>query len=271
MSEAGFRTVAAYRDALQAETAAELLRSAGIEARVPDAYTTGVNPLLSFALGWVRVLVREGDVVSARELLRALMIDLQATGRSRRRSRLALCAACGSEANVPAPWATRHVPVTVGRFRLSLPWYGSRRRCLVCGHLGVPVRGGQRPEAPLHPAFERAIAQYEAGLMRRLKAAIKRVAAHKMREAVRVALAAEAAQRRKAVDVRYEEVREDAVAAAAAGLDDPAERELLMAQAELSWNEIVDLLRRPGALTDDARGVLLRLAAEAGRRADLSE
>jgi hypothetical protein len=269
VSEAGFRIVAAYRDALQVETAVELLRSAGIEARVPDAY--GANPLPSLALGWVRILVREADAGPARDLLRALMFDLQARTRAVRRSRLALCEACGSEAVVPAPWAVWPGRLSLWGFRLPLPRYGPSRRCLVCGHLGPRVRGGPRPEPPLHPAFERAIAVYEAGLRGRLVRALKRVAAHKMREAVRTALAEEAARRRKSVAERYEAVRKDAVTAVAAGLDAEADRDLLAAQADLAWDEILALERRSDALTGPARRILTRLAAEARRRANLSE
>lgn len=276
MTGTGFSVVARYRDALQAETAAALLRSAGMEVVVLDAHTASVNPLYSFAIGWVKVVVREADLAEARALLRALLIHLEfglPVGRRTGPTPLGpRCPACGGLATVPEPGAARLGWVALWVFSVPLPLFGPRRRCRSCGHvwrLGPAERRG--PEAPLPPAFEQAIAAYEAGLKRRLVAAIKRVAAHKIREAERVAAQAEAARRRKALEVRYETVRKAAVAAVATGLASEAERALLAAQAELSWTEVVDLERRPGALTGPARAVLARLAAEARRRADLSE
>jgi hypothetical protein len=276
VSAGDFRIVAAYRDVIQAETAAELLQAAGLEARVLDAYTTGVQPLYAYALGGVKVLVREGDLASARDLLGALLIHTEFYIPSARHARPTRwgprCPACGSLATVPAPGAARVGWVALWGFGLPLPLFGPRRRCRSCGHVWRLSRAERRgPEAPLPPAFARAIAEYEGGLRHRLVAAIRRVAAQKTREAERAAAEAEAARRRKVLEVRYEGVRKAAVAAVAANLASEAERDLLAAQAELSWTEIEDLERRPGALTGPARAVLDRLAAEARRRADLSE
>lgn len=274
MGVSGFRMVAAYRDLIQAETAAELLRSAGIEALVLDGFTTGVQPLYAYALGGVKVLVREPDVERSRALLRALLINLQYTIPSARRAGsgpgAARCRACGSLDTVSAPGAARLGWVALWGFGLPLPVFGPRRRCLSCGHVGRPAPEGRfGPEAPLPPAFARAIAEYESGLRRRLVVALKRVRAHKARAEEAAAAKTEAARRRHRLDVRYEAVREDAVAAVAARLASQAERGFLAAQAELSWSEVLDLLERTGALTGPARAVLARLAAEARRRADL--
>jgi len=102
VSEGPFRTVATYREAIQAETAAELLRSAGIEAVVSDANTASVQPLYSFALGGVKVWVREPDLPRARTLLRDLLINLEYGLRVGARPRAAggamRCRGCGSPA-----------------------------------------------------------------------------------------------------------------------------------------------------------------------------
>lgn len=276
MTGGGFAVVAAYRDAIQAETAAALLQAAGMEARVLDGYTASVQPLYSYALGGVKVLVREGDLGEARALLRALLIHLEfglpPAGRAGPTRFGPRCRRCGSPATVPAPEAARLGWIALWVFALPLPLFGPRRRCLGCGHVGRPARPGRDgPEEPLSPAFERAIAEYEAGLRRRLVAGIRRVAVHKAREAARAAAAAAAARRRRVLAMRYEAVREAAVAAVAADLDGEADRLLLAAQADLGWDEIAALERRPDALTGPARRVLLRLAAEARRRADLAE
>jgi hypothetical protein len=272
-----FSVVAKYRDVILAETAQELLETAGIEARV---LTAGMDPLYSFSVEWVTVVVRETDLIEARALLRALLTRLDfgppAPGFGLQSDRWAgsfrnvpRCRACGSPATVPVPGAGRLVWMALRMFRPASARFGPPRRCLACGHVGRAEREGA--EEPLPPAFERAIAAYESGLKRRLVAAIRRVAAHKVREAARAAARAEAERRRKAVAMRYEAVREAAVAAVAASLDTDADRDLLAAQADLSWDEIVALERRPDALTGPARRVLLRLATEARRRGDLSD
>jgi len=261
--------VAAYREAIQAETAAELLRSAGIEAVVLDAHTASVQPLYSYAIGGVKVAVREPDLARARLLLRDLLINLEYGIRpAGRRRGVPRCRVCGSPATEPAPWP----PGLLGLL-LAVPWVflGPRRRCRTCGHVGRPAPAWrQASDAPLPPEFERAIAAYEAGLRGRLLAALRRVAAEKDRRADLAVAKIAAGQRRKILAERYEAVREAAVAAVAAGLTSPAEREMLDAQANLGWDEVTALERRPGALTDPGHKVLALLAAEARRRADLA-
>jgi len=264
VSEGPFRTVATYREAIQAETAAELLRSAGIEAVVSDANTASVQPLYSFALGGVKVWVREPDLPRARTLLRDLLINLEYGLRVGARPRAAggamRCRGCGSPATVAAPG--------LGGL-LSL---GIRRRCLACGHVGWRMpRWRDVPEAPLPPAFERAIAEYEAGLRGRLLGALRRALAAKHREAARATVEAAAERRRRTLDARYEAVRREVVAAVAQGLRSEAERDLLAAQEYLTWRELAALERRRDALTGPGRRVLERLTAEARRRAGLAE
>jgi Putative prokaryotic signal transducing protein len=276
VSAGDFRLVAAYRDVIQAETAQELLQAAGIEARVLDRFTAGVDPLYAFAVGWVKVIVREADLIEARALLRALLFNLEyglPSGRRAGPTRYGpRCRACGSPATVPAPGAARLGWLALWVFSLPLPLFGPRRRCLACGHVWRLSRSEREgPEEPLHPAFERAIAEYEAGLRRRLVTGLKRVAGHKVWQATLAAAATQAERRRRTLAIRYEEVRKAAVAAVAAGLHSEGDRELLTAQADLAWGEVVALEQRPDALTAPARRVLLLLATEARQRADLAE
>jgi hypothetical protein len=223
-----------------------------------------VQPLYSVALGGVKVWVREADLPRARALLQALLINLEYGVRvGPRRGALDTamrCRACGSPDTEAAPG--------LGGL-LSL---GIRRRCRTCGHVGWRApRWRNVPETPLSPEFARAIAEYEAGLMGRLLAALRRAAVQKEREAARIAAGDQAERRRKALDARYEAVREAAVAAVDAGLGSEADRLLLDAQADLTWREAVALARRPGALTPDGHRVLALLLAEARRRTDLPE
>jgi hypothetical protein len=46
-----------------------VLDAAGIEARIPDEHTVGVQPFYANALGGVKVLVRPDDLERATELL----------------------------------------------------------------------------------------------------------------------------------------------------------------------------------------------------------
>jgi len=55
--------------------AASLLRNEGIEVELTDAGLAGINPLLSPAIGGVRLLVPERDAERARALLRELGLD----------------------------------------------------------------------------------------------------------------------------------------------------------------------------------------------------
>lgn len=52
-----------------------VLAGAGIEAFVPDAYTLGVGPQLTPALGGVRVLVRASALERARHVLAATTLS----------------------------------------------------------------------------------------------------------------------------------------------------------------------------------------------------
>ena len=59
----------------EAGMAASLLRNEGIEVELTDAGLAGINPLLSPAIGGVRLLVPERDAERARALLRELGLD----------------------------------------------------------------------------------------------------------------------------------------------------------------------------------------------------
>ena len=48
------------------------LEAEGVPAVVTDAHIVGVNPLLTMAVGGVRVLVPESDIERAREIMRAI-------------------------------------------------------------------------------------------------------------------------------------------------------------------------------------------------------
>ena len=53
----------------EAQFLKSVLESAGIDAMVPDEHTLGAQPFYAPMLGWVRVLVRAGDLERAREIL----------------------------------------------------------------------------------------------------------------------------------------------------------------------------------------------------------
>jgi Putative prokaryotic signal transducing protein len=53
----------------EAEFLKSVLEAAGIEARIPDEYTLGVQPLYANMLDGVRLLVRADDLERASEIL----------------------------------------------------------------------------------------------------------------------------------------------------------------------------------------------------------
>lgn len=65
----GYRVVGRFLSAPDAELAASALEAAGIEARLRDQHTVGVNWLWSLALGGVAVEVPEGQWAEAAEIL----------------------------------------------------------------------------------------------------------------------------------------------------------------------------------------------------------
>lgn len=52
-----------------------VLESLGFEARIPDAYTLGIDPGLAPAYGGVRVLVRRSELLRATNILADLRTD----------------------------------------------------------------------------------------------------------------------------------------------------------------------------------------------------
>ena len=54
-----------------------VLEGDGIEAYVPDEHTIGVDPALATALGGIRVMVRASDEARARDLLAAVLKEIE--------------------------------------------------------------------------------------------------------------------------------------------------------------------------------------------------
>ncbi|MEH6665286.1 MAG: DUF2007 domain-containing protein [Brevundimonas sp.] len=61
--------VGRFHDLHEAELAAGLLRSAGIQAEVADHHLIGMDPLMQRAVGGLRVMAPDGDAVDARAIL----------------------------------------------------------------------------------------------------------------------------------------------------------------------------------------------------------
>lgn len=61
--------VARFASLPEAEAVAALLRTHGIAARLPDSQTLGAAAHLQFALGGVRVVVPDDQIVQARDLV----------------------------------------------------------------------------------------------------------------------------------------------------------------------------------------------------------
>jgi hypothetical protein len=56
-----------------------VLEGDGIEAFVPDEHTVSVDPALATALGGIRVMVRASDEARARDVLTAVLKELEDT------------------------------------------------------------------------------------------------------------------------------------------------------------------------------------------------
>jgi hypothetical protein len=64
--------IARFFTPVEAQMLQSRLQAEGVPAVVADAQTVGVNPLLTMALGGVRVLVPESDFERAREIVSAI-------------------------------------------------------------------------------------------------------------------------------------------------------------------------------------------------------
>ena len=69
MPRDGYRTLSTQLTPEEAGLAQGLLASAGIDARLEDQALSSVDPLVRFAIGGTKLLVREADVERARQLL----------------------------------------------------------------------------------------------------------------------------------------------------------------------------------------------------------
>jgi hypothetical protein len=56
-----------------------VLEGDGIEAYVPDEHTVSIDPALATALGGIRVMVRASDEARARDVLTAVLKELEDT------------------------------------------------------------------------------------------------------------------------------------------------------------------------------------------------
>lgn len=126
-----------FPDLASAQLAQSLLRSAGIEAEIPDEYFAGVGWQMSSAIQGVRVTVHPDDAEEARALLREQMGGAEEGATDDVAPEL--CPQCRSE-RVGAPgWKRRLKAVTIifpalillyGAFALLLP----NTVCSACGH-----------------------------------------------------------------------------------------------------------------------------------------
>lgn len=103
----------------------------GIESQLDGEFTVAVNPLLSNALGGVRVLVSAGDAERAAEIVADFFRE-----KAEEEAVVAkTCPRCGSKngAMVRRPLLLGLLAVvTLGAFCLLYPWY--RYRCPDCKH-----------------------------------------------------------------------------------------------------------------------------------------
>ncbi len=106
------------------------LEAHGIESIQDGEFTVAVDPLLSNAIGGVRVLVAAADEAAAREVLAEFY-------RKRREDEAALeftCPACGEEEALPverSPVFWMMMVLSLGVLAL-IPW--DRYKCPKCGH-----------------------------------------------------------------------------------------------------------------------------------------
>ncbi len=70
------------------------LRSAGIECYLKDEYTVTIDPLLSNALGGIKLLIRKDDEQKVRQLLRQMNAEAENN---------LLCPQCGSQKFILVP------------------------------------------------------------------------------------------------------------------------------------------------------------------------
>ena len=103
----------------------------GISSEQEGEYTLAVDPILSNAIGGIRIVVDESNEAEARAVLRSYYQKRMADEDARVRT----CPACGE---MDAEWVRRPlvlaalVVMTLGLISLLCPW--SRYRCKSCGH-----------------------------------------------------------------------------------------------------------------------------------------
>ncbi len=148
-----FITVAAYPDAVQAETARVLLEDSGIPAYIRDNNTVSIMPWYTIALGNVRVDVASTDLAAAKAILANMLIPLNSPSNSdedlselaeaaymtgvepAENSPLAhdfaddlACPRCATSSSLEGMSWTRAIAVTL------MPFIKPVARCPKCGH-----------------------------------------------------------------------------------------------------------------------------------------
>ena len=63
----------------EAQLLQSVLAASGIEARIPDEFTVGVQPLYGYLLGGVRVMVRAQDHEQARAVMESAQAERSTT------------------------------------------------------------------------------------------------------------------------------------------------------------------------------------------------
>ena len=130
-------TVGNFPDLASAQLAQSLLRSAGIEAEIPDQYLAGVGWQMTSAIKGVRLTVPSEDAEAARALLQEQFTGVEENVTEEEAPET--CPACGSDDVTPPGWKRRLKAAVIvfppllllyGAFSLLLP----NTICPSCGH-----------------------------------------------------------------------------------------------------------------------------------------
>jgi predicted RNA-binding Zn-ribbon protein involved in translation (DUF1610 family) len=87
-------TIQAFDNYFNANIQLTRLRAAGVECYLKDEYTVTIDPLLSNAIGGIKLVIRKSDELKVRQLLKEMNAESEST---------VLCPQCGSHKIILVP------------------------------------------------------------------------------------------------------------------------------------------------------------------------
>ena len=132
MSANEFVVIHTFAGFTEAHLARVRLDAEGIESRLADEHLATVNPLLTGALGGVKLLVRAGELEDAR----GVIDEWQTAEDERHEAAESRCPRCGSEDIGRAPVRNTAILLLIILSLGGIVWlfFFRRHRCYDCGH-----------------------------------------------------------------------------------------------------------------------------------------